>query len=357
MDYVRKWTGKTDIPQGRILTWIGLWSGTFCKWRRRYGKAFEHNGWIPRDHWLTEAEKQAILRFHFDHPLEGYRRLTYMMMDADVVAASPATVYRVLGAAGVLRRFSGKVSKKGTGFVQPLRAHEHWHVDIAYLNIRGTFYFIASVLDGFSRSVVHWEIRERMEERDLETILQRARERYPGEVPRIISDNGPQFIAKDFKHFVRICGMTHVRTSPYYPQSNGKIERYHRTLKEDCVRPKTPLSMEEAIRVVGEFVAEYNERRLHSALGYVTPKDMLEGRQAEIHATRDRKLEEARARRAEERRRSRERREAAPATACYHGDGRPEDRALPGGNPSAVSTPLARGGAESFAAPASTATC
>jgi transposase InsO family protein len=261
VDYMRKWKEKTEITQGQILKWIGIWSGTFCKWNRHYGRAFEHNGRIPRDHWLTDAEKQAILRYHFEHPLEGYRRLTYMMMDANLVAASPGTVYRVLSLAGVLNRRSNRTSTKGQGFTQPLKAHEHWHVDVAYLNIRGTFYFIASVLDGFSRCVVHWEIREKMEERDIETIIHRAREKYPGASPRIISDNGPQFIAKDFKHFVRICGMSHVRTSPYYPQSNGKIERYHRTLKADCIRPKVPLSLEDARRIVSEFVGEYNERR------------------------------------------------------------------------------------------------
>jgi len=81
-------------------------------------------------------------------------------------------------------------------------------LDIAYLNITGTFYFIASLLDGYSRSIVHWEIREKMEEVDIETIVQRAREKFPGKTPRIITDNGPQFIAKDFKEFIRICGMT-----------------------------------------------------------------------------------------------------------------------------------------------------
>jgi transposase InsO family protein len=109
-----------------------------------------------------------------------------MMIDADVVACSASTVYRVLDQAGVLRAHNTKPSLKGTGFVQPLTAHQHWHVDIAYLNIRGTFYFIASILDGFSRSIVHWDIREKMEERDLEVIVQAAREKYPGVTPRII---------------------------------------------------------------------------------------------------------------------------------------------------------------------------
>jgi putative transposase len=132
---------------------------------------------------------------------------------------------------------------------------------------------------------------------EVETIIQRARERFPGERPRIISDNGPQFIAKDFKEFIRICGMTHVRTSPCYPQSNGKIERWHKTLKGECIRVKTPLSLEDARRLVTEFVAYYNEVRLHSAIGYVAPADKLAGRAPAILAERDRKLDAARQRR------------------------------------------------------------
>jgi len=89
--------------------------------------------------------------------------------------------------------------------------------------------------------------------------------------------------------------MTHVRTSPYYPQSNGKIERWHKSLKGECIRPRTPLSLDDARRLVEGYVAHYNNNiRLNSATGYITPKDMLDGRQHEIHAERDRKLEESR---------------------------------------------------------------
>jgi hypothetical protein len=136
-----------------------------------------------------------------------------------------------------------------------------------------------------------------MEEIDVETILQRARECHPGVTPRIISDNGPQFIAKDFKEFIRIAGMTHVKTSPYYPQSNGKLERWHKTLKSDCIRVKVPLSLDDARRLVAEYVAYYNDVRLHSAIGYVTPKDRLAGRHQQVGAERDRRLADARERR------------------------------------------------------------
>ena len=110
----------------------------------------------------------------------------------------------------------------------------------------------------------------------------------------MISDNGPQFVAKDFKEFIRIAGMTHVRTAPYYPQSNGKIERYHKTIKGDAIRVTPPATLDEARALVARFVAHYNGVRLHSAIGYITPNDFLAGRQKEIWAERDRKLEEAR---------------------------------------------------------------
>lgn len=335
---MRHWKERAEIPAKQILRWMSVPEGTFYSWKQRYGKVNEHNGWIPRDHWLEQWEKDAIIRFHFDHPLDGYRRLTYMMLDANVVAASPATVHRVLSAAGLLKRWNRKSSKKGNGFHQPERPHRDWHVDIAYVNIAGTFYFMCSILDGYSRYIVHWEIREKMEEIDVETILQRAREKFPNESPRIITDNGPQFIAKDFKQFIRISGMTHIRTSPYYPQSNGKLERYHRTIKSDCIRPGCPLTLDDARRIVDRFVREYNEQRLHSAIGYVTPLDKLLGREEEIFAERDRKLEEARAQRARNRQRQRK------VDACYTDNAWPEDRALLGSNPSAVPGPEAMAG-------------
>lgn len=294
VDYVRYWSSRAEIKATKMIQWIGIGRSKYYDWRSRYGKVNEHNAWIPRDFWLADYERQAIIDYYHGHPLEGYRRLTYMMMDDDIVAVSPSSVYRVLVNAGLLRRWNRKPSKKGTGFQQPLKAHEHWHIDISYINICGTFYYLCSILDGFSRYIAHWEIRESMTETDVEIILQRAREKFPDAKPRIISDNGPQFISKDFKEFIRISGMTHVKTSPYYPQSNGKLERYHRTIKGTCIRVKTPLSLEDARDLVTDFVDHYNSNRLHSAIGYITPNDKLKGRAETILAERDTKLAAAR---------------------------------------------------------------
>jgi putative transposase len=295
VDYVRYWSERTGISYRRLVQWIGIPRSKFYQWQQRYGRVNEHNAWIPRDFWLRDWEKQAILDFWSTHSREGYRRMTYMMLDADQVAVSPSTVYRVLQDAGVLHRWNrDHTSSKGQGFQQPVRPHEHWHIDISYINIQGTFYYLCSVLDGFSRYLVAWDLRESMTEQHVEIVLQRAHERFPEARPRIISDNGPQFVAKDFKQFVRLNGMTHVRTSPYYPQSNGKMERWHQSAKTECIRPQTPQSLEDALRIVTKYVEHYNTVRLHSAIGYVTPQDKLEGRAEQILAARDAKLEAAR---------------------------------------------------------------
>jgi putative transposase len=173
VDFVRRWSEKTEIGAGRFIRWLDITASKFYGWRERYGRVNEHNGWVP-----------------------------------------------------------------------------------------------------------------------------------PGVRPRVISDNGPQFIAKDFKEFIRISGMTHVRTSPYYPQSNGKIERWHKSLKGECIRPGTPLSLEDARRLVKSYVEHYNNVRLNSAIGYIAPKDMLAGHQQEIQAERDRKLETAREQRGNRRHRA-----------------------------------------------------
>lgn len=291
VDFVAHWSKLTELPRTDFVTWLGVARSKFYEWRDRYGKANEHNGSIPRDHWILDWERQAILDYFDSHPLEGYRRLAFMMLDDDVVAVSPSTVYRVLRAGGRLDRRQYGPNKKGTGFEQPLGPHMHWHVDISHVNIAGTFYYLCSVLDGYSRAVVHWDFKDRMTEADVELVLQRARERHPGVRPRVISDNGPQFVAGDFRRFIDITGMTHVRTSPYYPQSNGKIERYHRTLDKDTLPDTTP----EGVRAtIATRIEHYNSRRLHSAIGYVTPNDKLAGLEREIWAERDRKLEAAR---------------------------------------------------------------
>lgn len=297
IDVIHDYHMLTDLETIQLVDWIGISRGKFYDWRKRYGQENRHNGRMPRDYWLQPWERDAIIDFYQEHQDVGYRALTYLMMDRDIVAVSPATVYRVLSQAGCFEGKTPHSSKKGAGFEQPLQPHDHWHVDVSYVNIAGTFYYACCILDGYSRSIVHWDIRESMKESDIQCIIEAGTERYPQVTPRIISDNGPQFMAKEFKAYLRLKGMDHVRTSPYYPQSNGKIERFHQSLKRECIRPQTPLDLDDARRLIDDYIHHYNTERLHAAIGYITPQDQLAGKAPVIHAERDRKLAEARQRR------------------------------------------------------------
>jgi transposase InsO family protein len=294
VDFVRVTSTKVDFSVNRILVFMDFEPGKYYEWKKRYGKINLHNSYIPRDYWITKEETQAIMDYHIQHPFDGYRRLTYMMIDENIVAVSPSTVYRVLKRSGLMDKFSGQPSKKGTGFNQPSSPHKHWHIDISYINIDGTFYYMCTIIDGHSRFIIQWDIGECMKESDIELIIERAKETYPGVTPRIISDNGPQFISKDFKEYIKLSGMTHVRTSPYYPQSNGKIERFHKTIKTETIRKRPPESLKDAVNVLTNYIEFYNTKRLNSAIGYITPQDMLEGKAEAILEERKIKLENAR---------------------------------------------------------------
>jgi putative transposase len=294
MNYLAHWSDKSGLSKLQLWRGLGLPSSKLYAWQQRQDQPAKRNAPAPRGHWTSPEERAAIIAFAKRWPLEGYRRLTYMMMDADIACVTPSTTYRVLKAAGLMGRKPIANSKKGKGFDQPTTAHQHWHIDVTHLNLGGSYYYLFAVIDGYSRAIVHWEIAQTMKEPRIELGLQRAKERYPTARPRIISDNGPQFISHDFKAFIRLAGMTHVRTSPYYPQSNGKMERWFGTAKNECLRPAQPKTEAEANKLVSGYVAHYNEVRLHSSIGYVAPMSRLSGEDAAIQTQRKAKLAKAR---------------------------------------------------------------
>ena len=241
---------------------IKLRTSKYYTWTFRHGLPNYHNGKIPKDNWLLDWEKEAIILSAKNHTGEGYRRLTYMMMDDNVVAASPSAVYRILKRYGLLNKWNlTRKSSKGRGFEQPTAPHQHWHVDIKYVNYKGTFLFLISVIDGYSRYIVHHELRQNMQEFDKELTIQKALEKFPGNNPRIISDNGSQFISKDFAVYLKFAGLQHIKTSIAYPQSNGKIERYHRTKQEECLKKSSMINL------------EVQENKLQTKLNFIIQKD------------------------------------------------------------------------------------
>jgi len=299
--YITYLSDRSSVPIKKLLPVIGLAKTKYHRWLKRAGIPNQHNGKIPKTHWLTPEEIKKTENFVREHYSfndfflrDGYRRITYKMIDMDIAAASPSSVYRILKKASLLNNWNTtKKNLKGTGFRQPDGPHKHWHTDIKYVNFNGSFLFLISVIDGFSRYVVHHELRHMMAGYDVQLTIQKAKDKYPGAKPRIISDNGSQFISKEFKQFIKDIEGIHIRTSVNYPQSNGKIERFHRSISEECLRIKSPLTVEEFRDYIKDYIKFYNTERLHAALNYFTPEDYLLGRQEEKLKVRELKLETA----------------------------------------------------------------
>jgi transposase InsO family protein len=232
--------------------------------------------------WMKDVQKK-IVAFKCQHPTVGGVRLTYMMLDQGVVAVSPSTVFRVLREAGISSRWTLPDGRKASrqGFHQPQRPHEQWHSDISYINLRGTHYFFISVLDGYSRAIVFWDLCLSMTSADVELVIQRALETLPKGLakPRIISDNGPQYLSTEFRSALRDQEVVHSRIRVGHPKSNGKIERFPKTLKSECVRTQALGGFEEAKTILATYVHEYNYERLHWALNDLTPADTLKGKE------------------------------------------------------------------------------
>lgn len=300
VNFCQKWSHKTTFPINYFIKKIKLPSSKYYSWVKRYGRANEHNFKTPRSFYVLQWEIDAVIEFSKLHPKEGCRYLSYMMLDEGIVAISPSTTYRILLKAGELEKKKKVESLKGTGFIQPKYAHKDWHIDVSYINVAGTFYYLCSVLDGYSRSILGWVLKSSMSEKEICILLQSVKEKYPSATPNIISDNGPQFISNNFKTFVRESSMNHIRTSPYYPQSNGKIERWHKSLKTESIRPFSPVDYEDAMRIITNYISFYNTKRLHSAIGYLTPETKLNGSGDEIQKERKLKLKIAKEKRREQ---------------------------------------------------------
>lgn len=295
LSYISYWSDRSHYRMLKMIDLLAISRSKYYEWRRHYGESRKKNEGYFRWWGIEAAQEEAIVQYRRTHEFDGYRRLCYQMLDEDVVAVSPSTVYRVLKRHNLLSRWNKPEKKsKKIGFDQPQKTHEHWHMDISYVKIQSVFYFLISVLDGYSRYIVHHELRTHMQEYDVEVVLQKALEKHPKANPRLISDNGSQFVSRDFKDFLSFKELHHVRTSVRYPQSNGKIESFHKTIKNECIRRNSFVDIEDARRVISEYVVEYNTSRLHSSLYYLTPADVLNGNMETRLKHRDRKLRQAR---------------------------------------------------------------
>lgn len=295
VEVTRRRTGWTIR---RILKRLGLPKARYYAWRRR-AKRDRLEDAHPVGvcyHRILPEEKEAAIAYALSHPRDGYRRLAWRMVDEDVAYLSPSSVYRILDDADLLYRWK-RSRRAGEPPPRPTRPNERWHTDLMYLRVEDSWYFLVTVLDAYSRYVVHWELLSSMTANDVRLVIQQAVEK-TGAEPEIVTDNGSQFTSKDFKEMVRLFELEHIRIRTYHPESNGLLERFHRSTREALSQEELH-NLSRARILIGLWVEHYNHKRLHAALQYLPPAEYYEedGDPEARLAERKEKLARARARR------------------------------------------------------------
>ena len=209
---------------------------------------------------------------------------------------SESSVYNVLSAYKMLYGWdSAKAADTEKEYKhKPQFVHHHWHTDIAYIKIMDNYYFLIMVLDGYSRFLLGWELMTDMRSSSVQLFVQRVKEKYPDTRPMLIHDNGSQFISNDFKGLITRLQIQQVFTRRNHPQTNGKIERMNKTVKDEAIRVKRPGSYQETIDILQEYEYRYNYQRLHAGIKFVRPADVFFDRQADILKARKEKIQRAR---------------------------------------------------------------
>jgi putative transposase len=280
-----------------VLELYGLHRSTYYGWFDDHGQLKPPN---PRkytnDRRVLDAEVEDVVAYRHLHKEEGYRKLTWMMIDEGIACLSESAVYQILSARGLLygwaRTDFGETKKEYQH--KPKYPHHHWHTDIAYLKIGGVFYFLIMMLDGYSRYLLGWELMTDMLGSSVEDFVVRVKEKYPHARPMLIHDNGSQFISHDFKKLMTTLAIQSVRTRRNHPQTNGKMERMNGTVKNEAIRPNAPAHYQEACEDMNEYSYTYNHQRLHAGIDYLRPADLFFGRRTQILNERAGKIKEAR---------------------------------------------------------------
>jgi len=296
---------RAQEQSGQPLIWIlaelGLTRSVYYDWigRDKQG-GLKDRVVVPRSsHAALPEEIEAAIMYAKAHPRDGYRRLAWMMVDEDVVYLTPSTVYRILDKYDLLYRWKRPEPGQGKRVPEATYPNEVWHIDLMYLWVKGRWYFLVTLLDSYSRYIVHWELALSMRADEVAEITARALERVHGKKPRIVRDNGSQFIAKEWREIMRHFDIEEIPIRARHPESNGRIERYHRSVREEAFGDTEAEDLYRARDILTAWVKYYNEERLHSALEYLRPVDYYLGNPQALLAKRQVKLREAAARRKE----------------------------------------------------------
>jgi putative transposase len=283
---------ESGLPHSRALAQLKLPRSTYYRWLKRLSenRLEDKKGGSPIPWNKIRPEEEAqILAEARASPELSCRQLACTLTDTGSMYVSESTVYRVLKREGLIKPAevigfkAGKEYRRKTNRINELWGTDCCHLKVAYWG----WYYLESVMDDFSRFILGWDLKTEMTGGSLEDVVQQAVD-FTGmtDVPIedrtvLLSDNGAGYISQQFNQYLRLVGIKHITASPFHPQTNGKIERYHRTLKGEInqVPHDMPGELKEAIRA---FIEYYNYQRYHEGLGNVTPYDVYTGRHLEI---------------------------------------------------------------------------
>jgi len=273
---------------------------TFYRWYRLYQENGP-DGLIdkkpkPRQFWnrIPDPVKEQVVELALKHPEKSSRQLAWEFVDEKKYFISESSVYRILKGFDLIQSPAFEIVSAKKKFEKPTKkVNELWQTDFTQFKVLNWgWYYLSTVIDDYSRYILAWKLAPTMGEKDVEetleqalkkTGLEKARVRHR---PRLLSDNGPAYLSKDLKKYLKRKNIDHIRGRPYHPQTQGKIERWHRSLK-NVVKLQNYYSPSELEQAIGEFVEYYNNQRYHESIDNLTPADMYSGKSKEVLIQRE----------------------------------------------------------------------
>ena len=292
---------ESDLPVKRTLEELDVPRSTFYRWYDRYltdgyeGLADQKPG--PQQFWnrIPDAVRQQVVEVALERPDQSPRQLAWYLTDTEGYFISETSVYRILKSFDLITSPAFDLVRAGDRFEHPTQqVNELWQTDFTQFKVIGWgWYYLCTVLDDFSRYILAWRLAMTMAATDVRDTLQIALDKtgiqhvHVKHRPRLLSDNGPAFIADALRDYLRRFDIDHIHGRPLHPQTQGKIERYHRSMKS-VVKLNTFFFPWELEQAVADFVVYYNTQRYHESLDNLTPETVFLGRQVEVLTQRDR---------------------------------------------------------------------
>lgn len=292
----------SGLPAKKVLSQLGIARSTYYRWRHKFRNRGQPGLYdrpsVRSRTWnqILPEERNKVLEIALMFPDWSSREISCHVTDNEGFTISESSVYRILKSEGLIQEVQNKTFPAGPEYrVKTTKPNQQWQTDATYLLVKNWgWYYLISVLDDFSRRILAWKLQPAMTAGDFSDVIEAACESIginsisEADRPRLVTDNGSALISKDFGRYLEIRGIGHILASPYHPQTNGKIERYHRSCKEQ-INLIVWESPEELKHEISKFIEYYNSRRYHEALGNVTPDDVYFGRRDSIQ-TRRKKL-------------------------------------------------------------------